>query len=166
MQLQHDRKISPAGGEFVLRLLHASGIYCLTKTHLMWSSQNALQQQRAKWGEQEREAGTTEAGMFPSSPRIPVSSQRCRGRSSGHSGEGTGGSPQTSDLCRGWTSQCQVHAALSWTKALCVQCTGIGITEGGRSCWRLCPSRLSFRILESLSHVSLGRGLTLAASGV
>ena len=94
MQLQHDRKISPAGGEFVLRSLHASGIYCLTKTHLMWSSQNALQQQRAKWGEQEREAGTSEAGMFPSSPQIPVEFTGMQGQVVRPQREGTGGSPK------------------------------------------------------------------------
>lgn len=28
------------------------------------------------------------------------------------------------------TSQCRVHAALPWTKALCLQCAGVGITQG------------------------------------
>lgn len=65
MQLQHDRKISPAWGEFVLRLLHASGIYCLTKTHLMWSSQSALQLQHAKWGNRRAKHGSLKHKHFP-----------------------------------------------------------------------------------------------------
>lgn len=46
----------------------------------MWSSPNALQQQREKWGEKERGAGTFEAGMFPSGPGIPVEFSEMRGQ--------------------------------------------------------------------------------------
>lgn len=88
MQLQHDRKISPARGEFVLRLLHASGIYCLTKTHLMWSSQSALQQQRAKWEEQEGKARKSQARAFSSGRRSLSERTGMEGAARGKAWEG------------------------------------------------------------------------------
>lgn len=155
MQLQHDRKISPAGGEFVLCLLHASGIYCLTKNPLDVVISKRFTAAACEVGGQEGEAGTSEAGMFLSSTG-PCGV--CRDAGAGHCTV-VGGHRrvlQTSDLCRGWTCQCQVHAALSWTKALCVRVLASLMREGpvplGSLSGSLNPCPMSALAITSLFH--------------
>lgn len=70
-------------------------------------------------GTRKGEQGHSKWECFPVVRGSLWSSQRCRGRLSG---QATVGGHRT--------SQCRVHAALPWTKELCLQCEGVGITQG------------------------------------